>query len=144
MKINIVGGGIVGTLSAFLLSKFGHEVLIFDPDSPGSHASGFAFGEMSALEGSGIPDPLLEFTLSSFNAHKLLIPEIEGTSGITTNYQRNDKLNLAFTSEQANRLQSEIEWQNDVEGFEVSWVAGKDLFDIEPLLNRIEPLLNRS
>ena len=72
MKINIVGGGIVGTLSAFLLSKFGHEVLIFDPDSPGSHASGFAFGEMSALEGSGIPDPLLEFTLSSFNAHKLL------------------------------------------------------------------------
>ena len=93
MKINIVGGGIVGTLSAFLLSKSGHEVFIFDPDSPGSHASGFAFGEMSALEGSGIPDPLLGFTLSSFHAHKSLIPAIEEISGIPTKYQSNDKLN---------------------------------------------------
>ncbi|MCH2528207.1 MAG: FAD-binding oxidoreductase [Dehalococcoidia bacterium] len=135
MKINIVGGGIVGTLSAFLLSKSGHEVFIFDPDSPGSHASGFAFGEMSALEGSGIPDPLLGFTLSSFHAHKSLIPAIEEISGIPTNYQSNDKLNLAFTSEQANKLQSEIKWQKNIEGFEVSWVTGKDLLDIEPLVN---------
>tara|TARA_A100001037_G_scaffold303812_1_gene338822 strand:- start:8482 stop:9582 length:1101 start_codon:yes stop_codon:yes gene_type:complete len=135
MKVNIVGGGIVGTLAAYLLSKSKHEVIIFDPDSPGSHASGFAFGEMSALEGSGIPDPLLGFTLSSFNAHKVLIPEIEEVSGIPTNYQSNHKLNLAFTEEQEQKLKKEIEWQKDIEGFEVSWVTGKDLFDIEPLLN---------
>lgn len=136
MKINIVGGGIVGTLSAFLLSKSGHEVFIFDPDSPGSHASGFAFGEMSALEGSGVPNPLLDFTLSSFYAHQSLIPDIENTSGIPTNYQANHKLNLAFTDEQEHRLKKELEWQEKIVDFEASWVSGKQLFEVEPLLNR--------
>ncbi|HCG90832.1 MAG TPA: hypothetical protein DEZ08_03200 [Dehalococcoidia bacterium] len=135
MKVNIIGGGIVGSLSAFLLCKLGHEVYIFDPDSPGSHASGFAFGEMSALEGSGIPDPLLDFTLSSFNAHKWLIPDIENISGIPTNYQVNNKLNLAFTSEEEEKLKKELLWQKDVEGFEVSWLTTKDLLKVEPLLN---------
>ena len=59
----IVGGGIAGCLTAYLLAKEGLKVTVLEADSVGSHASGFAFGEMGDLEGAGIPDPLLDFSL---------------------------------------------------------------------------------
>ena len=61
--IIVVGAGIVGCLTGYLLAKQGAKVTILERDSVASHASGFAFGEMGALEGAGIPDPLLEFSL---------------------------------------------------------------------------------
>ena len=50
----IVGGGIVGCLTAYLLAREGLKVTLLEKDAVGSHASGFAFGEMGALEGAGI------------------------------------------------------------------------------------------
>jgi len=47
-------------------------VTILERDSVASHASGFAFGEMGALEGAGIPDPLLEFSLWCNRRHQTL------------------------------------------------------------------------
>ena len=58
-NVCVVGGGIVGLSSAYFLAKTGHSVTVIERDSIGSHASGFAFGEMGVLEGAGIPDPLL-------------------------------------------------------------------------------------
>ena len=57
--IIVVGAGIIGRLTAYLLAKQGAKVTILERDSVVSHASGFAFGEMGALDGAGIPDPLL-------------------------------------------------------------------------------------
>ena len=68
----IVGGGIVGCLTAFLLAMDGLKVTLLEAASVGSHASGFAFGEMGALEGSGIPDPLLDFSVWSLQRHQSL------------------------------------------------------------------------
>ena len=48
---------------------------MLEADAVGSHASGFAFGEMGALEGAGIPDPLLDFTLWSLERHRTLALE---------------------------------------------------------------------
>ena len=59
----VVCAGIVGCLSGYLLCKQGARVTILERDSVASRASGFAFGEMGALEGAGIPNPLLEFSL---------------------------------------------------------------------------------
>ena len=55
----VIGGGIVGNLTAYLLASQGLQVTVIEADSLGSHASGFAFGELGDLEGAGIPDPLL-------------------------------------------------------------------------------------
>jgi len=49
----IVGGGIVGCLSGYLLARQGLKVTLLEADSVGSHASGFAFGEMGPMEGAG-------------------------------------------------------------------------------------------
>ncbi len=55
----VVGGGIIGCLTAYLLARRGLRVTLLEADAVGSHASGFAFGELGVLEGAGIPDPLL-------------------------------------------------------------------------------------
>ena len=71
----VIGAGIVGCLTGYLLAKQGLKVTILEADSVGSHASGFAFGGLGPLDGSGIPDPLLEFSVSRFaaaNLHRLL------------------------------------------------------------------------
>ena len=59
----VVGGGIVGNLTAYLLATHGVKVTVIEADSLGSHASGFAFGELGDLEGAGIPNPLLDFSV---------------------------------------------------------------------------------
>ena len=59
----VVGGGIIGCLTAYLLAREGLKVTVLEADAVGSHASGFAFGGLSPLEGAGIPDPLLGFSV---------------------------------------------------------------------------------
>ncbi|GIS69076.1 MAG: hypothetical protein CM1200mP8_6340 [Chloroflexota bacterium] len=54
----IVGGGIVGVATAYLLGKAGINSVIIEKDSVGSHASGFAYGRL----GRGVqPGPHTEF-----------------------------------------------------------------------------------
>ena len=49
----VVGGGIVGCLTAYLLAREGLSVTLLEADAVGSHASGFAFGELGVLDGAG-------------------------------------------------------------------------------------------
>ena len=51
----IVGGGIVGIATAYFLGRAGVRSTVVERDAVGSHASGFAFGGLSPLAGSGIP-----------------------------------------------------------------------------------------
>ena len=92
----IVGGGIIGCLTGYLLAKEGLKVTILEADSVGSHASGFAFGEMNDLEGAGIPDPLLEFSLWCNRRHRTLAEELKEVSGVDNQYRNIKRLSLAF------------------------------------------------
>ena len=83
----IVGGGIVGCLSGYLLARQGLKVTLLEADSVGSHASGFAFGEMGPMEGAGIPDPLLDFSVWSLNRHISLAAELKEDSGVDSQHQ---------------------------------------------------------
>ena len=49
----IVGGGVVGVSTAYLLAREGVSSVIVEKDSVGSHASGFAYGGLSRPRGIG-------------------------------------------------------------------------------------------
>ena len=66
----VVGGGIVGCLTAYLLAREGLSVTLVEADAVGSHASGFAFGELGVLDGAGLPHPLLDFSVWSIGQHR--------------------------------------------------------------------------
>ncbi len=53
----VVGGGIVGMVTAYYLAKAGVPSVVIERDAIGSHASGFAYGGLSSVSGFGIPGP---------------------------------------------------------------------------------------
>ena len=129
----IVGGGIVGCLTAFLLAREGLKVTLLEADSVGSHASGFAFGEMGALEGSGIPDPLLDFSVWSLQRHQGLSQEFKEASGVDNQFQITNRLTLAFDEDSVAQLKKNLAWQQKVEAFKVSWVNPEEVVRVEPM-----------
>ena len=131
----IVGGGIAGCLTAFLLAKEGVKVTVIEADSVGSHASGFAFGEMGDLEGAGIPDPLLEFSLWCSRSHATLADELREASGVDHRLDRVNRLTLAFDEAAVNTLQANLEWQRRVEQYDPRWLTGSEVAGIEPRIN---------
>ncbi len=131
----VVGGGIIGCLTAYLLSREGLKVTIVEADAVASHASGFAFGGLGPLEGAGIPDPLLGFSVWCLERHATLSPELEEASGVDTQFHLRDRLILAFDDSEARRYKEEIKWQKDVKGFHVEWLDQADVLKVEPRAN---------
>lgn len=133
----VVGGGIVGCLTAFLLAMDGLKVTLLEADSVGSHASGFAFGEMGALEGSGIPDPLLDFSVWSLQRHQSLSQEFKDASGVDNQFQITNRLTLAFDEDSVAQLKKNLAWQQNVEAFKVGWVDPEEVLKVEPMASPI-------
>lgn len=131
----IIGGGIVGCLSSYLLACQGLKVTLLEADSLGSHASGFAFGEMGPMEGAGIPDPLLDFSVWSLKRHISLAAELKEASGVDNLHQVCSRLKLAFDPETAQQYKNDLTWQQKVEGFKVDWLEPGDLVKVEPRAN---------
>ena len=133
----IVGGGIVGCLTAFLLAREGLKVTLLEADSVGSHASGFAFGEMGALDGAGIPDPLLDFSVWSLQRHHRLSQELKEASGVDNQFQFTNRLSLAFDGNSVAALKKNLVWQQKVEGFTVGWLEPEEVVKVEPMASPV-------
>ncbi len=133
----IVGGGVVGCLTAFLLAREGMKVTLLEADSVGSHASGFAFGEMGALEGAGIPDPLLDFSVWSLQRHHRLSQELKEASGVDNQFQFTNRLSLAFDEDSVAEMKNNLAWQQKVDAFTVSWLEAEEVVKVEPMASPV-------
>ena len=131
----VVGGGIIGCLTAYLLAKGGLKVTLLEADAVGSHASGFAFGEMGAIDGAGLPDPLLEFSLWSLRRHEPLAKELLEVSGVDNQFQVRGRLKLAFNDEEARTYKKDLEWQSKVTELGVEWLDSQEVVKVEPQAN---------
>ena len=131
----IVGGGIVGCLTAYFLARQGVKTALLEADAVGSHASGFAFGEMGALEGAGVPNPLLEFSLWSMSRHHTLAVELKDVSGVDNQFQFGGRLKLALDHSEALSYQKQLEWQREVMELDVTWLEPKEVVRVEPQAN---------
>ncbi|MCH8989839.1 MAG: FAD-dependent oxidoreductase [Chloroflexi bacterium] len=128
----IIGGGIVGCLSAYLLGRRGFKVTILEADSVGSHASGFAFGGLDPLTGVGLPEPLLEFSLWCYGRHRSLARELHEVTGINVGFELRDRLHLAFDANEAQTAKKDVAWMGSVGGFRVEWVDNRQARELEP------------
>ena len=131
----VVGAGIAGCLTAYLLAKTGASVTNLEADSVGSHASGFAFGGLGPLEGAGIPDHILDFSVWCFERHKSIYEELLEETGIDTQFHLRDRLNLAFTEEEADHQKQAIAWQSKLPGYRVEWLDPTEAVKAEPRTN---------
>ena len=131
----VIGAGIIGTMSSYLLSKRGLSVAIVDADAPGSHASGLAFGGLDPLHGMGLPEPLLDFSLHCFRRHQEMALELRDATGIDHHFQTRDRLYLAFDDDDVRQYDANLSWMKDVSMFDVGWVDGDAARKLEPKVN---------
>ena len=131
----VIGAGIVGSISSYLLSKRGLSVSVVDADAPGSHASGLAFGGLDPLQGIGLPEPLLDFSLHCFRRHQDMAQELHGETGIDHHFQTRDRLYLAFDDDDVRQYDANLSWMKDVSMFDVGWVDGDTTRRLEPKVN---------
>ena len=128
----VIGGGVAGCSTALFLAQEGVKVTILERESVGSQASGFAFGGLNPLDGTGIPDPLLDFSVYCYRRHRRLASELQGLSGVDTHFYERDRLSLAFDDEDAARVTQHLARQQQVEGFAVRWIDGDEVSRMEP------------
>jgi len=130
--IVIVGGGIVGVVTAYYLAKAGVPSVVVERDAIGSHASGFAYGGLSPFTGFGIPGPLAEMALEGLRLHRELAEHVVEETGIGVDFRMRPSLALAFTDGDVRRLQAALPWQQKQPGCSARWLDGAEARRIEP------------
>ena len=130
----IVGGGIVGMATAYFLGRAGVKSVVVERDSVGSHASGFAYGGLSALGGAGIPGPLYPVAKEGVRLHRELALSLPEETGVNTEYRLRPALAVAMTSQEINDLRSALPWQQQQDSYSVRWVEPDEARSIEPRL----------
>ena len=131
----VIGAGIVGSMTSYLLCRQGLSVTLMESATLGSHASGLAFGGLDPLNGVGVPEPLLDFSLFCFGRQWSIAREFHGATGIDPQFRNRNRLYLAFNNEDVNQALSNEVWMRDVPGFDVRWVDADAVRRLEPRVN---------
>ncbi len=98
----IVGGGIAGIATAYFLGKAGMKATVVERDSVGSHASGFAYGELSPPVDAGISaDPVARLANEGMRLHRQLALSLPEQTGVNTDYRERPSITLAFSGREA-------------------------------------------
>ena len=94
----IVGGGISGCAAAYYLAKAGVKPTLFERHRVASHASGFAFGMVSAKFKAGVSSSATERLLAfSVDLHHSLAEDLAEESGTRYFSRHKAGMYLAFS-----------------------------------------------
>lgn len=130
----IVGGGVIGSATAYCLSRTGAGVALLERGEIGGQASGAAAGMLAPLSEAEGPGPFLDLALASLRLFPGLIQELEGEVGIDVEYRATGVLRVALSREEAQRLEERLPWQRGT-GLRVEHLSGREARALEPRLS---------
>jgi glycine oxidase len=134
--VAIIGGGIVGAATAYFLGEAGISTVVIERDAVGSHASGHAYGGLSAMAGPGVHGPTQELSRLSVRLYREMAATLPDETGVNMEYRNRPSMILCFTDEEAAAARDGLPVMQREAGYTVSWLEGDDLYAIEP---RISP-----
>ena len=133
MKIAIIGSGISGMLTAWMLSGRGYEITLFDRQQPGQESSWAGGGIVSPLYPWRYADSVTRLARASQVVYPELVEEIRAESGIDPEYLRSGLLIFSPQEEEAAQAWAQ-RWSINVESVDTSVIAA-----LEPGLACPEP-----
>ncbi len=132
-RIVIVGGGVMGSSSAWLLARSGCDVVVLEKAVPGAEASSAAAGILGAqIECSG-PGPMLDLCLRSRQMWPSFAAQLREASGIDPGFLPCGAADVAFTESQLDHLRDGARWMAAA-GLRASLVDGDELCAHEPAI----------
>ena len=110
-KCVVIGGGIVGSLTALALSDAGQEVVLLEKSKLFSGATPAALGALTPYSDHEALPETQELARESVALYPDLIARIANETGVHVSVLNTGTLELAFTSEQADRQKKLIDLQ---------------------------------
>ncbi len=103
--IAIVGGGIMGSLSALRLAEAGLRVVVLERAVPGAEASSAAAGILGPVVESVEAGPTLALAIASRERHAVLAEQLREDHGIEVGFRRCGLLVVALEDDEAGEAQ---------------------------------------
>ncbi len=131
----VVGGGIIGCTIACELRKAKQKVAVVERSVPGSEASVAAAGMLAPHAGPLLRTPFFNLLRESLALYPQFVQEVEGETGLETEFRNSGLFYLAFDEEDEKALAEKMDWQ-EKSGVEAEWVAGEHIRKKEPSVGR--------
>ncbi|MEE4541606.1 glycine oxidase ThiO [Streptomyces sp. V4-01] len=129
----VVGGGIIGLVTAWRAAQRGLTVTVADPD-PGGGAARVAAGMLAAVtELQYGEQTLLDLNLASAARYPDFTAELTERTGLDTGYRRCGTLAVALDTDDRAHLRDLHAFQTSL-GLESQWLSGRDCRRLEPML----------
>ncbi|MBT2377095.1 glycine oxidase ThiO [Streptomyces sp. ISL-111] len=129
----VIGGGIIGLVTAWRAAQRGLTVTVADPD-PGGGAARVAAGMLAAVtELHYGEETLLGLNLASAARYPEFIAELEAASGRETGFRTCGTLAVALDSDDRAHLR-ELHALQERSGLESVWLSGRECRRLEPML----------
>ncbi|MET9556453.1 glycine oxidase ThiO [Streptomyces sp. NPDC006645] len=129
----VVGGGIIGLVTAWRAAQRGLGVGVVDPE-PGGGAGQVAAGMLAAVsELDHGEQTLLGLNIASARLYPDFVAELESVSGRDTGYRACGTLAVALDSDDRAQLR-ELHALQRRSGLESEWLTGRECRRLEPML----------
>ncbi|MFF3641812.1 glycine oxidase ThiO [Streptomyces sp. NPDC002564] len=129
----VVGGGIIGLVSAWRAAQRGLSVAVVDPE-PGGGAAQVAAGMLAAVtELHYGEETLLGLNLASARRYPDFVAELTGASGHDLGHRACGTLAVALDSDDRAHLR-ELHALQRRSGLESEWLSGRECRRLEPML----------
>ena len=132
-KVAVLGAGIVGCAAAYYLANEGARVTVIERNRAASGASGYAFGLLNPLTGTGIPGPMQPLAEAAFGIHRELALDLDRRAGEEDIQSRMvPHLELNVGPDEENVLRKQMDRWDGSEGFSARWLEPRELIELEP------------
>ena len=131
----IIGGGIMGTSSAWELAGHGAQVVVLERSVPGAEASSAAAGILGAQAEAHGPGPMAELCLASRARYAKFAATLSLETRIDVGYRTCGVLQVGFQARQVTQLTRAAAWQQR-RRLQVERVTRQRLAALEPALSQ--------
>ncbi|MDR3081545.1 MAG: FAD-dependent oxidoreductase, partial [Streptomyces sp.] len=129
----VVGGGIIGLVTAWRAAQHGFATAVVDPE-PGGGAALVAAGMLAPVsELSFGEQTLLGLNLASARRYPDFVAELTEATGQDLGYRRCGTLTVAFDADDRAQLR-ELHALRQRSGLESQWLNGRECRRLEPML----------
>ena len=130
-SVIVVGAGVVGCTVAYELATAGARVQVFETRTPGQGATRASAGILAPyIEGHG-SELLRQLGKRSLDLYDAFMQRLAADSGEEIVYQRNGTFEIAFSTEDVERLIA-LSKALHADGIDASWIAPEAFSDFEP------------
>ncbi len=124
-RVVIVGGGIIGCMTAYYLTRAGvSDVVVVEREGVASGASGYSAGMLTPYSGSNDPG-LLALSSASLKLHAELAEELPEVTGIDHGYDMVPYLRCTFAESGYNEARKFME-DRVADGLDAEWLTGEE------------------